>query len=45
VVRPTPRGLIPYTPANVEALLPLPALAPAAGDRIRFKDRVLAIPE
>ena len=45
VVRPTPRGLAPYSAANVPGLLPLPSLAPADGDRIRFKDRVLAIPE
>jgi hypothetical protein len=29
----------------VPTLLPLPSLAPAAGDRITFKDRVLSIPE
>jgi hypothetical protein len=29
----------------VPALLPLPSLAPAAGDRIIFQDRVLSIPE
>jgi hydroxybutyrate-dimer hydrolase len=45
VVRPTPRGLAPYSDANVPALLPLPSLAPAAGDRIIFQDRVLSIPE
>jgi hydroxybutyrate-dimer hydrolase len=45
VVRPTPRGATPYSNANVPALLPLPSLAPAAGDRITFKDRVLVIPE
>jgi hydroxybutyrate-dimer hydrolase len=45
VVRPTPRDTVPYSAANVPALLPLPALAPAAGDRIVFKDRVLSIPE
>jgi hydroxybutyrate-dimer hydrolase len=45
VVRPTPRGFAPYTAANVPALLPLPALAPAAADRIVFDDGVLAIPE
>ncbi len=45
VVRPTPRGTTPYSSANVPALLPLPSLTPAAGDRITFKDRVLSIPE
>jgi hydroxybutyrate-dimer hydrolase len=45
VVRPTPRGMAAYLPANVPTLLPLPSLAPAAGDRITFKDRVLSIPE
>ena len=45
VVRPTPRGTTPYSNANVPALLPLPSVAPAAGDRITFKDRVLSIPE
>lgn len=45
VVRPTPRGLAPYTDANVPDLLPLPSLTPAAGDRIVFGDGVLAIPE
>jgi len=45
VVRPTPRGAAPYTAANVPALLPPPALAPAAGDRIVFDDGVLSIPE
>ena len=45
VVRPTPRGAVPYTPANVPLLLPPAKLAPAAGDRINFEDGVLAIPE
>jgi hydroxybutyrate-dimer hydrolase len=45
VVRPTPRGLDAYSPANVPALLPLPLPTPAAGDRIVFKDGVLSIPE
>jgi len=45
VVRPTPRGLAPYTSANVPDLLPLPALMPAPSDRIVFGDGVLAIPE
>ncbi len=45
VVRPTPRGLDSYTVANVPGLLPLPSLMPAPGDRIVFRDGVLAIPE
>jgi hydroxybutyrate-dimer hydrolase len=45
VVRPTPRGLVPYSSANVPVLLPLPSLAPAAGDRITFEHKVLSIPE
>jgi len=45
VVRPTPRGAAPYTPANVPLLLPPPSLTPAAGDRIRFSGGVLTIPE
>ena len=45
VVRPTPRGTTAYLPANVPMLLPPPSLAPAAGDRIIFQDRVLSIPE
>jgi hydroxybutyrate-dimer hydrolase len=45
VVRPTPRGAVPYTSANVPGLLPLPSLTPAAGDRIIFGDGVLSIPE
>lgn len=45
VVRPTPRGTAPYAPANVPALLPLPSLSPAAGDRITFGGGVLRIPE
>ncbi|HSD54085.1 MAG TPA: 3-hydroxybutyrate oligomer hydrolase family protein [Burkholderiales bacterium] len=45
VVRPTPRGAAPYTSANVPALLPLPSLTPAAGDRIIFANGVLSIPE
>ena len=45
VVRPTPRGLSPYTAANVPSLLPLPSLTPAASDRIVFEDGVLSIPE
>jgi hydroxybutyrate-dimer hydrolase len=45
VVRPTPRGLLPYTPANVPTLLPAIQQNPAAGDRIRFDDHVLTIPQ
>ena len=45
VVRPMPRGFASYTTANVPSLLPAPSLAPAAGDRITFSDRVLTIPE
>lgn len=45
VVRPTPRGFAPYTPATVPALLPPPANSPAAGDRIVFDRGVLSIPE
>ena len=45
VVRPTPRGVQPYTPANVPVLLPPAKLAPAAGDRITFDHGVLSIPE
>jgi hydroxybutyrate-dimer hydrolase len=45
VVRPTPRGVQPYTPANVPALLPPASLTPAAGDRIVFEGGVLSIPE
>jgi hydroxybutyrate-dimer hydrolase len=45
VVRPTPRGAVPYTADNVPTLLPLPALTPAASDRIVFDDGVLSIPE
>jgi hydroxybutyrate-dimer hydrolase len=45
VVRPTPRGLDPYSATNVPTLLPLPSLTPAAGDRIVFSHGVLSIPE
>lgn len=45
VVRPTPRGLTPYTPATVPVLLPPPSNSPAAGDRITFSGGVLTIPE
>lgn len=45
VVRPTPRGFVAYTPANVPVLLPAPSLAPAAADRITFSGGVLTIPE
>ncbi len=45
VVRATPRGTEAYTAANVPALLPLPSLAPAVGDRITFAAGVLSIPD
>jgi len=45
VVRPTPRGVAPYTDANVPGLLPPPSNSPAAGDRITFEAGVLSIPE
>jgi hydroxybutyrate-dimer hydrolase len=45
VVRPTPRGAAPYTPATVPLLLPPPSNSPAAGDRITFERGVLTIPE
>ncbi len=45
VVRPTPRGVAPYTPANVPLLLPPPSLTPVEGDRITFSGGVLTIPE
>jgi hydroxybutyrate-dimer hydrolase len=45
VVRPTPRGTTAYDATNVPMLLPSPSLSPAAGDRIRFRDGVLRIPE
>jgi hydroxybutyrate-dimer hydrolase len=45
VVRPTPRGLQPYTAANVPTLLPAIQQNPAAGDRIRFDNHVLTIPQ
>lgn len=45
VVRPTPRGVQPYSAANEAVLLPRPATAPAAGNRITFADGVLFIPE
>jgi hydroxybutyrate-dimer hydrolase len=45
VVRPTPRGAVPYTTANEATLLPPIQQNPAAGDRIRFNDHVLTIPE
>lgn len=45
VVRPTPRGAVPYAPANVPTLLPPPSNSPAAGDRIAFEGGVLSIPE
>jgi hydroxybutyrate-dimer hydrolase len=45
VVRPTPRGVQLYTPANVATLLPPMRQSPAAADRISFEDGVLSIPE
>ncbi|HEU5177096.1 MAG TPA: 3-hydroxybutyrate oligomer hydrolase family protein, partial [Burkholderiales bacterium] len=45
VVRPTPRGVAPFRPANVPVLLPPPSNAPAAADRITFERGVLTIPE
>lgn len=45
VVRPTPRGALPYDAGNVPALLPPPSNSPAAGDRITFAAGVLSIPE
>ncbi len=45
VVRPTPRGAVPYDAGNVPALLPPPSNSPASGDRITFEAGVLSIPE
>ncbi len=45
VERPTPRGFVPYSAANVPTLLPAPSNAPADGDRITFERGVLRIPE
>jgi len=45
VVRPIPRGALPYTPASVPAMLPPMRTSPAAADRISFDDGVLSIPE
>jgi hypothetical protein len=45
VVRPTPRGALPYTADNVADLLPPARVVPAAADRIRFDHRQLIIPE
>jgi hydroxybutyrate-dimer hydrolase len=45
VVRPTPRGALPYTPENVPDLLPPAKAVPDDGDRIRFDHRQLFIPE
>jgi hydroxybutyrate-dimer hydrolase len=45
VVRPTPRGALPYTAANVPTLLPPASLTPADSDRITFANGVLTIPE
>ncbi len=45
VVRPIPRGTLPYTPSTVPAMLPPMQQSPAASDRITFDHGVLAIPE
>ena len=45
VVRPTPRGAVPYDAGNVPVLLPPPLNSPSAGDRITFGAGVLSIPE
>jgi len=45
VVRPIPRGALPYTPASVPTMLPPMRQSPAAADRISFEDGVLSIPE
>jgi hydroxybutyrate-dimer hydrolase len=45
VVRPTPRGVQPYTAANVPLLLPPASASPAPGDRIRFDHGQLLIPQ
>lgn len=45
VVRPIPRGTLPYTLASVPAMLPPMRQSPAASDRITFDHGVLAIPE
>ena len=45
VVRAVPRGLQPYSAANVPSLLPRPSLAPNAGDQITFANGVLWVPE
>lgn len=45
VVRPTPRGAAPYTPATAPLLRPPPSNSPAADDRIVFEHGVLSIPE
>jgi hydroxybutyrate-dimer hydrolase len=45
VVRPTPRGVQPYSAANVPVLLPPASAAPAAADRIVFDHGQLLIPE
>jgi len=44
VVRPTPRGLTPYTPADAGTRLPNPSNAPGS-NAIRFDHGVLTIPE
>ena len=45
VLRPTPRGVQAYTPANVPGLFPPILQNPLDGDRIRFDHDVLRIPE
>jgi len=45
VLRPTPRGVQAYTPANVPGLFPPMLQNPLDGDRIRFDHDVLRIPE
>ena len=45
VVRATARGLVPYTPANVSTLLPLPEDDPEPEDRITFANGAVNIPE
>ena len=44
VVRPTPRGAVPYDATNVPMLLPAPVPAPGA-DAITFSGGVLSIPQ
>ena len=45
VVRPVPRGALPYTAANVPLLLPAPSNSPTTANRITFEPGVLTIPE